>query len=393
MTGFLNKLQENINLREGIEGYREILREIYRAGNISLHDLSYKTRIPISVLSKVINFLIEKEILSRIPEGILFTEQGMQFIEKELVFYGYGLAICDKCEGNPIYLSPRWDDILDKLKILLQNRPTVDTTLDQAFADAETNLRRALLLYQRGALEGKKVCFLGDDDFTSIAISYLYLGFFPDQLKLIPKEIAVIDIDPRILDGINSEVKNLSIQIETNQWDYRTPVPKDFLNRFDVVLIDPPYSKNGLLLGLSRCLSLLKQSPGMEIYLSFAHRPIEDSLEIQQIITKMGLVIQEKFQNFNTYEGAGILGGTTQIFRLVSTLFSKPAIKSGEEYKEKIYTGEINPTIRYYYCSNCSKLISVGNKSNYKTIELLKSSKCPHCGSDGPFELDKKICE
>ena len=162
------------------------MREIYRAGCISLHDLSYKTLLPIPVLSKVVNFLIEKEVLSRIPEGILYTEQGMHFIEETLMFYGFGVSDCENCDSLPIFLSPRWNPVLDKLELLFENRPQVDTTLDQAFADPETALLRALYYYKCGALEGKKVAFLGDDDYTSVAIAHLYLSFYPDEPKLIP---------------------------------------------------------------------------------------------------------------------------------------------------------------------------------------------------------------
>ena len=49
-SDFLIKLQQKIPIREGIEGFRTILREIYRAGHISLKDLAYETLIPVSLL-------------------------------------------------------------------------------------------------------------------------------------------------------------------------------------------------------------------------------------------------------------------------------------------------------------------------------------------------------
>jgi len=158
LTNFLKDVQSKVNLREGIEGYRAILREIYRAGTISLKDLSQKVLIPIPVLSKIVNYLIELKILDRIQAGILYTENGMQFIESELNFYGYGLSKCESCDSHSLYISPRWDETLDLLEDSFEKRPKVDTTLDQAFATAETSLRRALLLYEKGSLEGKKIC-------------------------------------------------------------------------------------------------------------------------------------------------------------------------------------------------------------------------------------------
>ncbi|WP_371804495.1 bis-aminopropyl spermidine synthase family protein [Candidatus Lokiarchaeum ossiferum] len=390
MANFLEELQSKITIKEGIEGHRSILREIYRAGHISLQDLAFKTLLPISLLSKIVNFLIEKELLGRIPEGILYTEKGMQFVEAELHFYGIGISNCEECGDTPVYISPRWDGLLDKMDLILGSRPKVDTTLDQAFADAETDVLRALYLYQKGALEGKSLCFLGDDDFTSLSVVNLYEGIIPEDQKMIPTEIMVVDIDQRMLSGIQANIPNNSMKIEFKLWDYRHPVPNGLIHRFDTIMVDPPYSLSGLRLVLSRAISLLRTIPGGEIYLSFAHRAAEDTLAMHALFCKLGLAVIEMIPRFNYYEGAGILGNTTQMIRLVTTTKSSPLISPKEEFQEKIYTGEIKPNIRYYFCNNCGKLIPIGETEQLKTVEQLKAQKCPHCNADGPFNLDHK---
>lgn len=390
MANFLEELQSKITIKEGIEGHRSILREIYRAGHISLQDLAFKTLLPISLLSKIVNFLIEKELLGRIAEGILYTEKGMRYVEAELQFYGIGISNCEECGDTPIYISPRWDDLLDKMDLILASRPKVDTTLDQAFADAETNVLRALYLYHRGALEGKSLCFLGDDDFTSVTVLNLYEGIVPEEEKMIPKEIMVVDIDKRIISGIQANIPNKSSKVEFKLWDYRQVVPSDLIHRFDTIMVDPPYSLSGLQLVLSRAISLLRTIPGGEIYLSFAHRAAEDTLAMHSLFCKLGLAVMEMIPRFNFYEGAGILGNTTQMIRLVTTSKSSPLISPKVEFKEKIYTGEIKPNIRYYFCNTCGKLIPIGESEEINTIEELKSRKCPHCNSEGPFNLDHK---
>jgi len=391
LANFLKDIQSKIHLREGIEGYRSILREIYRAGTISLKDLSQKVLIPIPVLSKIVNYLIELKVLDRIPAGILYTENGMQFIESELNFYGYGLSKCDRCDSHSLYISPRWDDVLDLLEESFEKRPKVDTTLDQAFATAETSLRRALLLYDKGALEGKKICLLGDDDYSSVAIALLYLGFFPENPKLIPDEMVVIDIDNRILEGIQKTVKENSFNIKYKIWDYRTKIPEDLLNKFDTIMIDPPYTENGLRLTLSRAIDMLRIEPGREIFLSFAHRSPVKFLKLQEIIIGMGLAIIEITPRFNTYEGASILGNQTQLLRLATTENTKSIIPPIVNHEEPIYTGKISPTTRFYYCLTCNKSIEIGELSQIKTIEKLKESGCPYCNSKGPFKIEGKV--
>ena len=67
---FLKQLQEKIPIQEGTEGFRTILREIYRAGHISLQDLSYQSLLPIPVLSKIVNFLILPIVVVKLYENV-----------------------------------------------------------------------------------------------------------------------------------------------------------------------------------------------------------------------------------------------------------------------------------------------------------------------------------
>jgi predicted methyltransferase len=388
---FLSELNTKIPIHEGTEGHRAVLREIYRAGHISLKDLARQCRMPLPVVAKIVNFLVEKEVLDRIPEGILYTEKGMQFIEKELHFYGFGIAGCETCFGQPIYLSPRWDDLIEKLDEILALRPTVDTTLDQSLADSETNVQRALLLYDYGALEDKRVICLGDDDFTSVAIGLLYLGLFPEESHLIPTELAVAEIDKRILDKIKQIFDTEGLPITTTEWDYRTPVPSSLKNHYDTVLVDPPYSLEGAKLALSRAIDILRPGSGKEIYFSFAHWAPEDLYQLQKLIIEMGLAIQEIYPSFNFYEGAEILGNESQMFRLITTSQTKSLIAASETHSAPLYTDDMHPTIRYYYCNSCRKMIEIGRSQQIQTIEQLKAVGCPYCQSEGPFQLDEKV--
>jgi predicted methyltransferase len=391
MSDFLLELAEKVTLREGPEGHRTILRQIYRAGHISLKDLARQCQMPLPVVASVVNYLVEKQILDRIPEGILYTEQGMQFVERTLHFMGIGIATCENCYGHPVYLSPRWDDLLEKMDTILEQRPQVDTTLDQSLADSETNVARALLLYENGAIEGKRVIFLGDDDFSSLAVGLLYLGITPEEPTLLANSLFVADIDQRILEKITQIAKAEDLSLSTVHWDYRQPVPQVLLNQFDTVVVDPPYSLNGAKLSLSRALSLLDAGIGKEIYFSFAHWPPESMVNLHQLFVESGVAVMEIMPHFNYYDGAEILGNETQLFRLVTTSKSHPLIEETATFTEKLYTDEMHPTIRFYYCTQCRKLIEVGSTSPIKTIENLKDIGCPYCHGHGPFQLDEKI--
>lgn len=133
---------------------------------------------------------------------------------------------------------------------------------DQFTATPETVLKRANLLKHFGDIDNKKLLFLGDDDFTSISVARLGKAV----------EIIVLDIDDRILDKIKSISDNLSLNIKTIKHDLTKALPKEFINRFDVVFTDPPYTAEGIKLFLSRSISSLsRDNLSARIYLCYGN--------------------------------------------------------------------------------------------------------------------------
>jgi ribosomal protein S18 acetylase RimI-like enzyme/DNA-directed RNA polymerase subunit RPC12/RpoP len=94
----------------------------------------------------------------------------------------------------------------------------------------------------------------------------------------------------------------------------------------------------------------------------------------------MGLAIAEVIPNFNEYMGASLLGGRSQMLRLLSTPTTSASL-SPTPYAETIYTGAAAPTLRLYRCIQCRKKLRVGQGGNFETIELLKQKGCPECGT------------
>ncbi|MHA1339176.1 MAG: bis-aminopropyl spermidine synthase family protein [Promethearchaeota archaeon] len=391
MAEVFKKLQDKLNNDEGLEGILDIIRVIYRVGTISVKNISRKTKLPVPLVAKVVNNLIEADMLYRNEDGVQLWEHAMKFCEKELGFYGFGIPECPKCKGRPFFLTPRFDKLFDVLNPIFERRPSVDTKLDQSKNTVETAIQRLLYIYNNGSLEGKNICLLGDDDFTSVAISKLYLSFFPEEPKIIPKNITVIDIDERILNSIKNEVEKDNLTINTIKYDLREPVPKNLRNKFDTIIMDPPYSTNGLKLFLSRAISLLrkpsKYDVKKDIFLSFAHKSQEKTLEFQKVIIESGLAIIEIIPAFNKYEGSEVLGNITQMIRLNTTLKSHPLIDPNSKFVMPIYTGETHPYIKKYKCVKCGEIIEVGPDKQFETIELLKGEKCPKCKNSKKFEL------
>jgi L-amino acid N-acyltransferase YncA/DNA-directed RNA polymerase subunit RPC12/RpoP len=93
----------------------------------------------------------------------------------------------------------------------------------------------------------------------------------------------------------------------------------------------------------------------------------------------MGLVVNQVNHFFNEYQGASILGGSSQLIHLLTSQATAPAIPESR-YDLAIYTGEVSPTKRSYRCANCGARIEVGRDHAFNTIETLKAQGCPGCG-------------
>jgi S-adenosylmethionine decarboxylase proenzyme len=223
---------------------------------------------------------------------------------------------------------------------ILNERPQPEFGLDQAHATAKTVLKKVSYLLEKGDVEGRKIIFLGDDDAISLFVGLLGLA----------EEICVVDIDDRVLDFLSEKAQELSIKnFSTVRYDLRVGSPQDTINRFDVVLMDPPYTDPGLRLFLKRAKKILRTSIeingsvhsiiGKKCYVSFGNKPPEKMLKIQSSILDHGFIINEMIPDFNHYKGASIIGQFSHLFDLQLTRIVKETSYTLESHQ--IYTAEM----------------------------------------------------
>lgn len=369
-------IAERSKLEEGEEGVKRVLREVFRSERVSTKKLAFLTKLPIPVVAAVRRELEKVGLLSR-NQGAVLTEGGRQFVTEHLGLSLLDRLTCSTCEGRGIWIPEEFKPTLKVLRQQLRRRPKPLTWLDQSHGTAETALLRALLMLEKGDIEGRRIVFLGDDDLTSIAVGLIKAA----------KEVAVVDLDTRLLNTIKviSEEEDLSVRIVDH--DLRKPLPEKLRGRFDVVFTDPPYTYSGLILFLSRGITALEKRIGAAIYLSFAHQAPRKILVLQRALNNMGLAIEEQISRFNIYEGAEMFANTTFLARLETTEWSKPLLSG--IYENKLYTGEVTRTKRTYEC-HCGVHISVGATEEWRTIEDLKAEGCPMCGVKKGFKLIRR---
>jgi S-adenosylmethionine decarboxylase proenzyme len=334
----LTLVAERAQLAEGIEGVRSILLTMYRFPSLKNKKLAQKTGIAIPVIAAVRAELVKSGIIEKRTN---LGHKGKNWVKERLnLFYDYD-PLPDNIDVTVNkYKIPEELSFLNTCEEFLKKRPSPNYAFDQTHADTSTVLRRTLYLLKKGDIEGRRIIFLGDDDATSILVG----------LTGMAKEITVIDIDKRVLDFLSELVEEFAIKnINFVHRDLRDTCPKNILNKYDIAVMDPPYTNQGLRLYLKRAKQTLKTSInisnkrhsviGKKCLLCFGNKPPEEMHKIQLSILDHGFIIRELILDFNHYKGASILGQFSNLFYL--QLNEIPYNEDNLSYKSNpIYTSE-----------------------------------------------------
>lgn len=207
--------------------------------------------------------------------------------------------------------------------------PAPERNYDQFTATVDATAKRAALLDFLGDIRSKRVLFLGDDDFTSVATSSIRSA----------QEVAVVDIDKRILNNTGGISDEVGFGIRTVRHDLRKPLPVGLRSKFDTVFTDPPYTPDGIKLFVSRALEAIdRKNQTARVYVCYGNsdRAKERFLPIQDVFTSSGLLLRYVFDRFNRYEGAESIGSSSSLYVGEITPRVKPLIKGN--YDKPIYT-------------------------------------------------------
>ena len=330
----LVNLAAAVRLREGSEGVRTFLREVYQNQGISTKACSRNIRLPLPITAALKKEAIKAGLLVEGPTMRL-TPVGMTFCQEQLGFNVQFSFVCPRCGGLKYLIPEEYQEVLSNLQMYLNHRPSVDVTLDQAHGTPETALRRAILALEQGAMFGKRIALLGDDDLVSVALILLWQATHP--AKDLPP-ITVFDIDLRLLDYIDSVATECNAAIETVHYDMRDPWPADHTGVYQGVFTDPPYTLSGANLFLTRAKQALQQELGLPVFFSFGQKSPAEMMAIQMEVLKLGFVIEEIIPDFNHYEGAAILGNIGQMLVLKTADRKTPKLGC---FAEAIYTQDV----------------------------------------------------
>ena len=311
----LSRIALKTKLSEGPEGIEKILRNINNTKGIPIHNLARIVAIPVPVIAAIRKEMEKSGLLTR-DSGMILTHLG------ESLLKSIGVSGEKKIFLDHGYIFPDFlEDIKLDLEQIFKSRPAPNYTLDQSHVDATTAVMRAAYLLHHDAIEGRKIIFLGDDDLTSVAIFLV-----SEKLKIYPQEIHIIDLDNRVLDFIETIIAGDHFICNITNTDLRDPINQDLISKFDVFFTDPPYTIEGFKLFVSRGIEVLKNETGKYGLINFPSRTPDETIEIFSLMTQMGLAPQEIVNGFNSYVGAQIHAGKSNMIRCVTSSEMKPII-------------------------------------------------------------------
>jgi predicted methyltransferase len=328
--------------------------------------------IPIPVISALRREMEKRGYLSR-GSGIELTGRGRDLVGALWPGLPAGTARCEACGGTGVATGQGEGALEKRVRSLPPRRPEANVRLDQAHLDAGCLLRKSLFLVHEGLIAGRRVLFLGDDDFLSLAVVMTLegLGFAADG-----SAIHVVDIDPRVVETIQEVAREESLPVTAASGDARDPLPGEFRRGFDTVVTDPPYTMAGLDTFLRRGVEALDgMSRAGLAALSFGRKSDTEQAGVQEILTGHGLVIRGYYPGFNTYEGAAILAGVSDLY-----LLHAAGERTGPAAGPAFYTSEKRRGPRTYRCTGCGRKSIVGPGEATETVRDLKEAGCPGCG-------------
>ncbi len=226
----------------------------------------------------------------------------------------YGRFIMNRFFRSPTHIKYReiqFPDLLDVLseqiflnRTLVNGSESVDKVLptyemasvfrkfNQLPCTGGSVLRRVDLIASR-CRKSDPVLFLGDDDFVSVALARS--GF---------TDVTVLDIDSRIITTINSLSSANGFPIEAKVHDLRRRIPASFRRDYQMVVMDPIYTLEGVKMWLDPALEMTSRATSPVFLLCVHLLSLQrDGLEkLEKLFAAKNLRVSEVLQGFNAYK-------------------------------------------------------------------------------------------
>ncbi|MDQ3928173.1 MAG: bis-aminopropyl spermidine synthase family protein [Chloroflexota bacterium] len=395
---FLQDLARQVQLRNGTQDAERVLRAIFEheqepgAEALTERALARIVRMPVPVVAAIRRALERAEVLepglsvqmTPAARRTLGEEWGWQPLQQAAFVSPPPRAtrseegrthepqvsqLCRTCGGTGVAPSgPQWDAVMSGLqkhflgkarKVSAGGKPRSQPTPD-------TNLRRAALLHEMGALAGKDVLVMGDDVTLAAAVALAGKALSPSGR--LARRLVALHSDDKALRQLRDIAVGEGLIIGLVTHDLRRPLMPDLQGEFDTLFVDAPQTYAGAVLALSRAIDAA--NAGAAIFFSYGSDGPGDLLEVQRSILEAGLLISRVAPGFDQYST-----GSRDLYVLRATEETLPLVEGD-------YTGETGDEPQTYVCTQCGRQLTVGAKvgGRFATLTDLEEAGCPTCG-------------
>ncbi len=327
----VREVAEAVGLAEGERGVDAVISTLARLEPVSIRRVSRATELPVPIVASVCGELRKRAVVAEERPARL-TDAGRALFAHGTLSLPAACS-CHRCGGRAVLIAPELHEVVRDVARQARAAPEPRLELDQCHCTVETKVHRVLALHVAGALVGKRVLLLGDDDLTSLAIASVVRRFGSASTIT---QLAVADVDERIVELVSRGLADAAFPWACVEHDLRAPLPTELAGSFDTVVTDPPYTVPGAQLFLSRAAEALEGAG--DVFLSFGSKRPAAAQHLQEAIAQHGFVIRSLTRDFNEYVGAGVLGGTSHLYHLVATTDTRTS--SGAHYAGALYTAE-----------------------------------------------------
>ena len=320
-----------VGLFEAEAGVRAVLAALARLEPVSTRRLSRAVALPVPIVASVCGELRKRGVVADERPAQLTAVGRRLFAAGELRLERR--ARCPSCAGRAVVIPPGLTRVVRAIARDAAHAPRVRLELDQCHCTVETKLRRVLAIHDAGALTGRRILFLGDDDLTSLALRRLVDEIGSESTI---EHVGVVDIDPAIVAFVERRLASSGFPVSFLEHDLRSSLPRGWAGAFDTVVTDPPYTVEGARVFLSRAAEAIGAARG-DVFFSFGSMRPGASLRVQQAIVRMGFTIESLSRDFNEYVGAGVLAGASHLYHLRTGGEHRPLV--AERSSAPLYTG------------------------------------------------------
>ena len=146
-------------------------RTLARLEPVSTRRISRAAELPVPIVAAVCGELRKRAIVAE-ERPTRLTPAGRELFAAGGLRLGR-TAACPGCGGRGIVVPPALSPLVRELSRAVRGGPPARLELDQCHCTVDTKLRRLLAVHEAGALVGRRVLLLGDDDLTALALRLL----------------------------------------------------------------------------------------------------------------------------------------------------------------------------------------------------------------------------